>query len=83
MELEGEPVPTRWEAALFAQELLDRGYLIDLTNIKEVHFFDSLKATYRFTLVPSALCFVPCFTPSGRNEHLIAIVRIPRSSWFF
>ena len=79
----GEPVPTRWEAALFAQELLDRGYLIGLTNIKEVHFFDSLKATYRFALFPSALCFVPCFTPSGRNEYLIAIVRIPRPLWFF
>lgn len=79
----GEPVPTHWEAALFAQELLDRGYLINLTNKKEVHFFDSSKVMYRFTLVPSALCFVPCFTSSGRNEYLIAIVRIPRSLWSF
>jgi len=73
----GNPVPTRWESALFAQELLDRGYLIDVFNLEEKPkvFLDSAKSFYRFSLIPSALCFVPCFTTNGRNEYLIAIAR--------
>eukprot|EP00943_MAST-04B_sp_MAST-4B-sp1_P007490 g7490.t1 len=73
----GNPVPTRWESALFAQELLDREYLIDVLNLEENPkvFLDSAKSFYRFSLIPSALCFVPCFTTNGRNEYLIAIAR--------
>ena len=62
---------------MFAQELLDRGYLVDVLNTEEgpKHFFDNSKSLYRFALIPSSLCFVPCFTTNGRSEFLIALAR--------